>query len=132
MALYEHLEVDVHKGVAWVTLDRPERLNALNPVLIAELNAVFCGLHAGSEARVVLLRGAGRAFCAGLDLKEMQEGGARKSVSDMLQVQKTVRDVMLAMRRCPQPIISIVQGAASGGGFALALASDIRLLLKDS
>jgi len=132
MALYEHLEVDVHKGVAWVTLDRPERLNALNPTLIAELNAFFGGLPARADVRVVVLRGAGRAFCAGLDLKEMQEGGARKSVSDMLQVQKNVRDVMLAMRRCPQPIISIVQGAASGGGFALALASDIRLLTPDA
>jgi enoyl-CoA hydratase/carnithine racemase len=132
MPRYEHLEVDVHQGVAWVTLDRPERLNALNPLLIAELNAFFGGLNARSEARVVVLRGAGRAFCAGLDLKEIQASGARKSVSDMLEVQKNVRDVMLAMRRCPQPIISIVQGAASGGGFALALASDIRLLTPDA
>lgn len=128
----EHLLVDERDGVAWVTLNRPERLNALNPRLIAELNAFFGGLTARSPARVVVLRGAGRAFCAGLDLKEMQQGGARKDVSEYLQVQKHVRDVMLAMRRCPQPVISIVQGAASGGGFALALASDIRLLAPDA
>jgi enoyl-CoA hydratase/carnithine racemase len=132
MAEFEHLMVDCREGVATVTLNRPERLNALNPRLIAELNAFFAGLNARSPARVVVLRGAGRAFCSGLDLKEMQSGGARKSVDDMLEVQKNVRDVMLAMRRCPQPIISIVQGAASGGGFALALASDIRLLTPDA
>lgn len=129
---FHHLLVDEREGVAWVTLNRPERLNALNPKLIAELGAFFGGLTARSSARVVVLRGAGRAFCAGLDLKDMQAGGARKGVSDYLEVQKNVRDVMLAMRRCPQPIISIVQGAASGGGFALVLASDIRLLAPDA
>lgn len=129
---YEHLHIELRGGVAWVTLNRPERLNALNPRLIAELNSFFSGLNARSEARVVLLRGAGRAFCAGLDLKDMQDGGAKKGVTDYLEVQKNVRDIMLAMRRCPQPVISIVQGAASGGGFALALASDIRLLTPDA
>ncbi|MDB5914638.1 MAG: enoyl-CoA hydratase [Ramlibacter sp.] len=132
MADYRHLLVEERDGVAWVTLNRPERLNAMNPALIADLNAFFGGLNARSAARVVVLRAAGRAFCAGLDLKEMQDGGARKSVDAMLEVQKNVRDVMLAMRRCPQPVISIVQGAASGGGFALALASDIRLLAPDA
>ncbi|MFT3818904.1 MAG: SDR family oxidoreductase [Rubrivivax sp.] len=131
-SFYEHLQLAEQDGVATVTLNRPERLNALNPRLIAELNAFFGGLNARSSSRVVVLRGAGRAFCAGLDLKDMQANGARRSVDDMLQVQKNVRDVMLAMRRCPQPIISIVQGAASGGGFALALASDIRLLTPDA
>jgi len=129
---YEHLRVGVTDGIAHVTLDRPERLNALNPRLIAELVHFFGSLTARSPARVVILRGAGRAFCAGLDLKEMGSDGARKSVGDMLEVQKSVRDIMIAMRRCPQPIVAIVQGAASGGGFALALASDIRLATPDA
>lgn len=132
VAAYVHLRVESRGGVAWVTLDRPERLNALNPKLIEELNAFFTRLDARSDVRVVVLRGAGRAFCAGLDLKDLHDGGARKGVTDYLQGQKNVRDVILAMRRCPQPIISIVQGAASGGGFALALASDIRLLTPDA
>ncbi len=129
---YEHLEVAIEESVAWVTLNRPERLNALNPLLVQELHAFFGGLTARSTVRVVILRGAGRAFCAGLDLKAMQPAGARKGVSEMLEQQKSIRDIMLAMRRCPQPIISIVQGAASGGGFALALASDIRLATPDA
>lgn len=127
------LDVTIDAGVAWVTLNRPERLNALDRGLIAALNDFFGALTARSPARVVVLRGAGRAFCAGLDLKDMQaSGGARQGVEAMLETQKSVRDIMLAMRRCPQPIISIVQGAASGGGFALALASDIRLATPDA
>ncbi len=129
---YEHLQVELRGGAAWVTMNRPDRLNALNPRLIAELTDFFGGLHARSEARVVILRGAGRGFCAGLDLKEMQDSGTRKGVDDMLEVQRKVRDIMLRMRRCPQPIVSIVQGAASGGGMALALASDVRLMTPDA
>ncbi len=130
--VFEHLEVRRDGAVAWLTLNRPERLNALNPRLIAELNDYFRGLSARSPERVVILRGAGRAFCAGLDLKDMQAGGARKGVDEMLEFQKNVRDIMIAMRRCPQPVISIVNGSASGGGFALALASDIRLATPDA
>lgn len=127
------LEVAVDEGVAWVTLNRPERLNALDPALIRALSEFFGTLDARSPARVVVLRGAGRAFCAGLDLKDMQErGGAHQGVETMLETQKAVRDIMLAMRRCPQPIVGIVQGAASGGGFALALACDIRLATPDA
>jgi enoyl-CoA hydratase/carnithine racemase len=129
---YEHIDVAVEGAVAQVTLNRPERLNALNPRLTQELQSFFAGLTAQSPIRVVVLRGAGRAFCAGVDLKEMQPEGARKGVSDMLALQKSIRDIMLAMRRCPQPIIGIVQGAASGGGFALALACDIRLATPDA
>lgn len=132
MSRFKHMIVETDGALARVTLDRPEALNALNPRLVAELREFFGSLNARSPARVVILRGAGRAFCAGLDLKAMQAAGARKSVGDMLEQQQSIRDIMLAMRRCPQPIISIVQGAASGGGFALALASDIRLLTPDA
>lgn len=129
---YEHLIVRIENGVAHATLNRPERLNALNPTLVAELHDFFASLDARSPARVVILQGTGRAFCAGLDLKHMQPAGARKGVTEMLEQQQSIRNIMLAMRRCPQPIISIVQGAASGGGFALALASDIRLATPDA
>lgn len=129
---YKHMDVAINESVAWVTLNRPERLNALNPVLVEELHAFFGGLTARSAVRVVILSGAGRAFCAGLDLKDMQANGAHSSVSEMLERQKSIRDIVIAMRRCPQPIISIVQGAASGGGFALALASDIRMATPDA
>lgn len=118
-------------GIAWLTLNRPERLNAIDDVMAHQLRSYFQGLNARSPVRVVVLQGAGRAFCAGLDLKAQPPAGER-SVDELLSFQQGVRDIMLAMRRCPQPIISIVQGAASGGGFALALASDIRLATPDA
>ncbi|PLC04520.1 enoyl-CoA hydratase [Variovorax sp. RO1] len=125
------LQIERRDGVAWLTLNRPERLNALDPVLVRALREYFEGLNARSPERVVVLQGAGRAFCAGLDLKE-QAGGEDLGVADMLEQQKGIRDIMLAMRRCPQPIVCVVQGAASGGGFALALASDVRLATPDA
>ena len=124
------LKVRTEGAIAWVTMHRPERLNALNVGLARELREYFSALNARSDARVVILQGEGRSFCAGFDLKEAQVAG--KGVSDMMEGQHGIRDIMLAMRRCPQPIISIVQGAASGGGFALALASDIRLATPDA
>ena len=128
----EHMTLKTEDGVAWLTLNRPERLNALNPALVRELRGYFQSLDARSSCRVVVLQGAGRAFCAGLDLKEQPPSSPRREASDILEQQQGIRDIMLAMRRCPQPIISVVQGAASGGGFALALASDIRLATPDA
>ena len=125
------LDIQEQGGVLRLTMNRPERLNALNPALATALRECFQGLYRRSDIRVVILQGAGASFCAGLDLKE-QQPGKEVGTSDMLAVQYSIRDIMLAMRRCPQPIISIVQGAASGGGFALALASDIRLATPDA
>jgi len=125
------LDIQEQGGVLRLTMNRPERLNALNPALATALRECFQGLYRRNDIRVVILQGAGASFCAGLDLKE-QQPGKELGTSDMLAVQYSIRDIMLAMRRCPQPIISIVQGAASGGGFALALASDIRLATPDA
>ena len=125
------LDIQESGGVLRLTMNRPERLNALNPALATALRECFQGLYRRSDIRVVILQGAGASFCAGLDLKE-QQPGKEVGTSDMLAVQYSIRDIMLAMRRCPQPIISIVKGAASGGGFALALASDIRLATPDA
>lgn len=131
---YAHLDVRHDGGVDWVTMNRPEQLNALDPALTRDLNAYFGGLTARSPARVVVLRGAGRVFCAGLDLKAAQARRARGApgVGDNLETQRELRDIMMKMHRCPQPIISIVQGAAAGGGFGIALASDIRLMTPDA
>src|SRR5690606_14511320 len=76
--------------------------------------------------RVVVLRGAGRAFCAGLDIKEAT-GVNRGDTATGLLRQRRISEIVMRMRRCPQPIVSLVHGAAAGGGFALALASDIRI-----
>ena len=124
---YEHLIVDLADDVAWVTMNRPERLNALNPKLVEELRDFFVGLYWRRDVRVVVLRGAGKAFCAGLDLKDRSGSNADRTVGGSLTGQRRISEIVIAMRRCPQPIIACVDGAASGGGFALALASDVRI-----
>ena len=112
--------------VLWLTLNRPEQLNAMNPPLISELRNTFQSLRRDHSVRVVVLRAAGKAFCAGLDLNDASWSGA-PGPNDLLEFQRSISDIYRAMRQCPQPIISLVQGAACGGGFSLALASDIRI-----
>lgn len=92
-----------------------------------ELRDFFVGLYWRRDVRVVVLRGAGRAFCAGLDLKDRSGSNAERTVGESLTGQRKISEIVMAMRRCPQPIIACVDGAASGGGFALALASDVRI-----
>lgn len=118
-------------GIARITLNRPHRLNALNPALATALRTYFQGLQRRLDVRVVILQAAGAQFCAGLDLKE-QEPGDAVGAEAMMAVQHSIRDIMIAMRRCPQPVIGVIQGAASGGGFALALACDVRLATPDA
>ena len=116
---FETLELQQKGPVAWLTLNRPERLNAITPRMNAELADYFEDLPQRTETRVVVLRGAGRAFCAGLDIIEANRGGPAAS--------NRLPDIVKAMRACPQPIIAAVHGAACGGGMAFALAADVRL-----
>jgi len=125
---YEHLRLVAEGDIVWATMDRPDRLNALNPRLVEELRDFFVGLYWRRDVRVVVLRGAGTSFCAGLDLKERSGGNSDRSVGASLTGQRRISEIVIAMRRCPQPIIAAVDGAAAGGGFALALASDVRLV----
>ena len=130
-ATNQDLLIDERGGVAWLTMNRPARLNAMTTGLVDALRHYFQGLHKRHEIRVVVLQGAGRAYCAGLDLKD-RVGAAPRDVQASFDGQHSIRDIMIAMRECPQPVISIVQGSASGGGFGLALASDIRLATPDA
>jgi enoyl-CoA hydratase len=125
---FETLLVEEKSRVAWVTMNRPDALNALDRRMVDELRAYFAALPQRQEIRVVVLRGAGRAFCAGLDLKE--EGGdesLRDGPAAGLRLQRRISEIPMLMRRAPQPIVACVQGPACGGGFALALASDVRI-----
>jgi enoyl-CoA hydratase/carnithine racemase len=124
-AAYEHLLVEQSGAVVTATMNRPKSLNALNRKLVEELRDFFVTLYWRRDARVVVLKGAGDNFCAGLDLKE--RSNEARTVSNGLDGQRGISEIVMAMRRCPQPIIGAVQGAASGGGFALALACDVRI-----
>ncbi len=124
---YSTLLVEKQGQVDWVTMNRPERLNALNPTMVEELLDYFQSLYFDHDVRIVVLRGAGTAYCAGLDLKHRGESNAATGVGAGLVSQRRISEIVMRMRRCPQPIISLVHGPACGGGFAFALASDIRI-----
>ncbi len=123
---YETITVDARGAAHWLTLNRPNSLNAINTRMATELRDYFGNLFQDRECRVVVMRGAGRAFCAGLDIKD-HEGLKDAPFGGGFGFQGHLADVYVRMRRCPQPIISCLQGAASGGGFAFALATDIKI-----
>jgi enoyl-CoA hydratase/carnithine racemase len=123
---YSSLVVRREAQVEWLTLNRPEQLNALNDTMVDELLDYFARLQFDHAVRIVVIRGAGRAYCAGLDLKATGTEG-EVDVSAALVSQRRIAEIMMRMRRAPQPIISLVHGPACGGGFAMALASDIRI-----
>ena len=129
-AAFETLSVRAVGGIHHLTLNRPERLNSISARMAHELTEYFGLLQLDHAVRVVVLRGAGRHFCAGLDLTEAAD--IASGVASAMRTQQLYSGIIQHMRRCPQPIIALVQGAASGGGFALALASDVRFASDDA
>jgi enoyl-CoA hydratase/carnithine racemase len=127
MSEYETIQVEKRGQVDWLTLNRPEALNSINTPMVTELRDYFGGLIEDKETRIVVMRGAGRAFCAGLDIKSSQAGTYEQPFGGGMGFQGYLAEVYIRMRRCPQPIISLVQGPACGGGFSFVLASDIRI-----
>jgi enoyl-CoA hydratase len=125
MAEWQTILVERRDEVEWVTMNRPDRLNALDDTLVGELSAYFGALATNRDVRVVVLQGAGRGYCAGLDLG----AGGRETFDtiDRLRHQRSIAEIVMRMRYAPQPIVSLIHGPACGGGFAMALASDIRI-----
>ncbi len=122
-------------GVAVVTLNRPKSRNAMNAELIAALHETFDALAPDRSCRVIVLTGAGASFCAGLDIREGATPPAAAGLGraqTMLLVQQSIASLVPKMRGLRQPVIAAVNGAASGGGLALALASDIRIVAPDA
>ncbi|MGB7904692.1 MAG: enoyl-CoA hydratase/isomerase family protein [Steroidobacteraceae bacterium] len=129
---YETFRVERRGDVDWLTLDRPDALNAMNARMIAELAEYFGARVQDTATRVIVLRATGKAFCAGLDLREMTGLIEELDTAARLRFQQRLSSIFVSMRRCPQPIVCLMQGAASGGGFALALASDIRICTPET
>jgi len=109
--------------VAVVTLNRPERMNALGRELVAALQATFHALAHDSAVSVIVLTGTGKAFCAGADLRE-REGMTPDEARNFI---RSLNDTFNAVEDTPQPVIAAINGFALGGGLELALACDIRL-----
>jgi 2-(1,2-epoxy-1,2-dihydrophenyl)acetyl-CoA isomerase len=118
------LRIEVDGAVATVILDRPDALNALTVPLKEELRAAFEGFASDAAVRAVVLTGAGRAFCAGQDLRERLEPGALPLADE---IRARYNPLIRAMRGLPQPIVAAVNGVAAGAGAALAFACDVRL-----
>ena len=122
---YETITIEQRGPADWLTFNRPDALNSINNQMVADLSDYFGRLFNAPHTRVVVMRGAGRAFCAGLDIKA--QGSEPAPFAGGFGFQGWLADVYVKMRRCPQPIVSLIHGAACGGGFAFALASDIRI-----
>ena len=110
-----------------LTLNRPARRNALTPGLARGLAQEIEQVEEGGGARVILLSGAGGHFCAGLDLHWLRSLGPTPSVTDLQHGLSDFQSAVIAIVRCPIPVLAVVQGTAAGFGFDLALACDMRL-----
>ena len=125
---YECLLYEVKDGIATLTLNRPERLNALGGTLRQDLHDAVTRAGADPEVRVMVVTGAGKGFCSGGDVKAMGEAKAGQRERPLLEKIAPGRDrTLLAMREAPQPIIAAVNGAAAGAGMNLALGCDLRI-----
>jgi enoyl-CoA hydratase len=117
---------DAHPGVIVLRLNRPERLNALSWEMIEELGDLLRGL-AKERARALILTGAGRGFCSGLDLGGSDAVGSVGGTVEVYERQEQVAGLALAIRNLPFPVIAAVNGPAAGGGFSISLAADLRI-----
>jgi len=117
-----------------LTLNRPERLNAINFDMRDDLKSFFTERCDDLETRVLVMTGAGRGFCAGLDIKDSNivspDGGLGPKRA--YELQRGFSELTLLMRRCPQPIVGAINGAATGGGFSFALACDSRIAVPEA
>lgn len=129
---YKTIEFEQRGAIGLLTLNRPERLNALSLELINELRHFFVSLKDDFQTRVVIIQGKGRAFCAGLDLGEWNaKFSTEHELGDVQyiyhEIQQPIADIMVRMRHAPQPLIAAVRGYSAGAGFSIALATDVRI-----
>jgi enoyl-CoA hydratase/carnithine racemase len=122
-----HFGWHVQDRVATITLDRPERKNALTFESYAELRDTFRALAERTEVRAVVLTGAGADFCSGGDVHDIIGPLVQMDLQGKLRFTTMTGDLLKAMRHCPQPIVAAVDGACAGAGAILAMGSDIRL-----
>jgi enoyl-CoA hydratase/carnithine racemase len=122
-----HFGFALADGVATVTLDRPERKNPLTFDSYAELREFFRALPYARDVKAVVLVGAGGNFCSGGDVHEIIGPLVGMEMPELLEFTRMTGDLVLAMRRCPQPVIAAIDGVCAGAGAILAMASDLRL-----
>jgi enoyl-CoA hydratase/carnithine racemase len=118
---------DLQDGVATITLNRPERLNALTFEVYRELTDTFAALRSQSDVRVIVITGAGRAFCSGGDVHDIIGELFSRNMEGLLEFTRMTCELIENMRSLPQPIIAKLNGTTAGAGACIALAADIRI-----
>ena len=121
------LREERHESVLTLTLDRPDKLNALTFELYRELTDRFAALQRDDAVRAVVVTGAGRAFSSGGDVHEIIGPLVKLKAPELLMFTRMTGDVVKAMRVCPQPIVAAIDGVCAGAGAILAMASDLRV-----
>lgn len=127
---YQTIELEIDgRGVAALTLNRPDLHNAFNDVLIGELHDAVNGLSANKDAQAIILRGAGKSFSAGADLNWMKQA-ADYSLEENEADAMRLSDMLEALNAIPKPVVALIQGAAFGGGVGLAACADIAIAVR--
>jgi 2-(1,2-epoxy-1,2-dihydrophenyl)acetyl-CoA isomerase len=129
---YDNIKVTTEAGVATVTLDRPEKLNAFAGHMRRDLADALEHAASDRSVRVVVITGAGRGFCAGADVAYMAQLMERQDVDEFTRLLGAGRRVLTTIRQMAKPVIASVNGAAYGAGFNLALACDLRLAARSA
>jgi enoyl-CoA hydratase/carnithine racemase len=129
---WEHFRFAVEGGVASVTFDRPDRLNALTFEAYADLRDLLGELPHREDVRVLVITGTGRGFCSGGDVDEIIGALQKADARDLLDFTRMTGSVVQRMRECPIPIVASVNGVAAGAGAVIALAADFRLLARSA
>src|SRR5579862_8239650 len=124
---WQHFRFEVSDGVGTLTLDRPDKLNALTFEAYADLRDLLAELPQRGDVRVLVVRGAGRAFCSGGDVNEIIGATLSMPPDRLLAFTRMTGEVIRGMRECPVPIIAAVHGMAAGAGSVIALAADFRV-----
>jgi len=127
MSTTEEVLTHIDQGVLWITLNRPEKLNALTPDMISGLRQVLEAASLDEAVRAVVLRGAGRGFCAGGDVKAMTKRKAGQTLESRTQHLRYGMESALLLHDMPKPTIAMIRGPIAGAGLSLALACDIAI-----
>jgi 2-(1,2-epoxy-1,2-dihydrophenyl)acetyl-CoA isomerase len=129
---YQNIRFDCQDGIARLTLNRPEQLNSFNDAMHAEVRDALDRVKLDPGLRVLLLTGAGRAFCAGQDLSDRAVAPGAEPVDLGASIERNYRPLVLSLRRLPLPVVCAVNGVAAGAGANIALACDIVIAAKSA
>jgi enoyl-CoA hydratase/carnithine racemase len=124
---YQNIIVGEGEGVATITLNRPDKLNALNDQMVEELISAIGDIEEDQNVRVLVITGAGRAFCAGGDVTQVETEALKLGSEEARQYGRHWQKIILGLHRLSKPTIAMVNGVAIGGGFDIALACDMRV-----